>query len=1344
MNQLSLFNPQSGRHNNQFLFSDYYLDELLPRTEAWERAKIPALQFGQWLLAHYQQEKKQLADYSEAQLEVHWFEPIFKQLGWDGAYETQAIIPALTSANIRKPDFVFFPSAAARQTAVALQNSPAYTRQAVAVGEVKKWDIPLNKKSQGGQSSFDNSNPMFQLDTYLRSTNLKWGILSNGRLWRLVNRENSSRLVEYFEIDLIHALEQNQQNTLLYFYLFFAHPSFTPNQQGQIFVQTALEASLQYARELEEDLRENAYKALEQLINGFFAPAQNQLNPQNPADLEAVYNNSLYLLYRLLFLFYGESRGLFPLNHKKYYNLSLTHLVDYVIDGNDVLELPPMTTLISYYLKNLFQVINGNNVALNQEVKVPRYNGGLFNPEIHQFLEKHDVGDAFLIRAIDYLARRDQHKQGDYAVKEKVDYRTLGIRQLGSIYEGLLEYQVKNAAEPMVTIRQDGREKWLPAAKQGRALALERREVGELYLATDNEERRATGSYYTPDYIVKYIVSQTLEPLIAEAKEQVKHFPPAEQPAHFAEAILSLKIVDPAMGSGHFLVEATHYLAHVLANYPGLNDELLFWQRQVVERCIYGVDKNLLAVELAKVSLWLATVAADKPLSFLDHHLQHGDALIGAKIADLVNLPATQKNVPADQPLLFAESAFTQDMFKVVGGIDAIQKLLSETVEDIHTKEEIYKQLRHHLARWETLAHIWVSSFFGLEITSAEYQELVRFMQGKSTALRPEQLQPFLDHPVVQQNDFFHWELRFPELFFDPNGQFLGEAAGFDAVIGNPPYIRHEKITAYKPFLTRYQTYKESADIYVCFLEKGLFSLKYGRHLGVIVSNKFVRADYGRKLREFLIEKSHVLQFIDFGELPVFPEASTFPAILILQRNGTTKEVETLIANIKNLQFDNLQEVIEQTAFLINSGNLHPSGWVFGNTAHFELMSRLRQQFITLENYLTGSILSGIKTGFNEAFYIDAQTKIKFQKDKHQHLLLKPLLVGDDIRYYHIKPHKASYMITTPHGWTKKSSGFTDETSAWAWFKKQNPQLAHHLEKFEENARKRSDQGEFWWELRPCDYYSAFENPKIIYPDIAISPRFYMDKQNYYVDMTAFVIPQEDYYLLALLNSKLLFFFMQNTAAVLGDVEERGRLRFKKIYLKNLPIPAVKQLPLSQEWQTKFQQIIANTFALDDLKQNFSTSELNQFTPTLLSWLAQQMLTLHQEQQKQMQHFWENLDGVTDKTLFTKLQKGKWQETLYKEIEATRPFLSSPTGRQTITLDQTLGWNEETFKEMVKLLAGKVKNMGDLLEIYRQHHPAYFALAEKINQTDTLINQLVYQLYGLTEAEIALLEQLLP
>ncbi|MFL5802619.1 MAG: hypothetical protein ACJ8CR_12870 [Roseiflexaceae bacterium] len=178
-------------HNNQFLFSDHYLDQLLPATSRWQATLSDATSFLDWLRQKYVQEKNYFDSYNENQLETHWFKLILAQLGH--IFEGQAGIPGL-GQGVKHPDYVFFPTEAARQAAVSAQKTTDYVAQALAIGEVKRWDRPLSKKLSGGKPSFEDQNPSWQIDYYVRATGLSWGILSNGRLWRLVHKDTSQRI----------------------------------------------------------------------------------------------------------------------------------------------------------------------------------------------------------------------------------------------------------------------------------------------------------------------------------------------------------------------------------------------------------------------------------------------------------------------------------------------------------------------------------------------------------------------------------------------------------------------------------------------------------------------------------------------------------------------------------------------------------------------------------------------------------------------------------------------------------------------------------------------------------------------------------------------------------------------------------------------------------------------------------------------------------------------------------------------------------------------------------------------------------------------------------------------
>jgi hypothetical protein len=207
---------------------------------------------------------------------------------------------------------------------------------------------------------------------------------------------------------------------------------------------------------------------------------------------------------------------------------------------------------------------------------------------------------------------------------------------------------------------------------------------------------------------------------------------------------------------------------------------------------------------------------------------------------------------------------------------------------------------------------------------------------------------------------------------------------------------------------------------------------------------------------------------------------------------------------------------------------------------------------VPLEDYVGTDIFFGIKTGFNEAFVIDHATRTRLiAKDAKSKQLIKPFVVGDDVRKYHIN-FRERYLILIPKGWTRAKS--KDARDAWGWFEKNYPAIANHLKPFAASAEKRLDKGDYWWELRACDYYDEFEKPKIVYPDIAKESRIAFDTSGLYLANTIYFIPSDDLYLLAILNSKLIFSFFKRAASVLGDPDKGGRLRWFRQDVLKLPI----------------------------------------------------------------------------------------------------------------------------------------------------------------------------------------------
>ncbi len=1169
-------------HRNHYLFSDHYLDEILRRNrQIWEPATAEARPFLDWLRAHYAAEREALPNYNESQLEENWFRPILSRLGH--VFEVQASVPGLTSG-INKPDFVFFADDGARQKAVTLQNSSDYARNALAVGEVKRWGVNLGRKTAGAPT-FANNNPMFQIDTYLRITGLDWGIVSDGRFWRLVNRESSYRLDVYFELDLEEALTTADEKTALgivtYFWLFFGQAAFVPDAHGKRFLDQALQASSDYALALENDLRDHAYKALEQLIQGFFAPSANGLNVESAADRERVYRNSLYLLYRLLFLFYGESRGLLPMHNPEYGRYSLTGLARAIArDVDDRQPHPPMTRRYWDRLQELFGIINGSQPDLNAYLGVPRYNGGLFDPRRHPFLETHFVGDQALVQAIDYLARRHKAEGGRYAGRETVDYRTLGVRQLGSIYEGLLEYRVAEAQEEMAAVRKGGVETWIPAAKRGKTKALETRQPGELYLATDKGERKATGSYYTPDYIVKYIVEQTLGPLVEEVRaaaeaqvaaaglrgEEARQQRYAEQ---FERRILALNVLDPAMGSGHFLVDATNFLARALATDAAVaasadaqETDLTYWRRRVVEACIYGVDKNAMAVELAKLSLWLISAAADRPLSFLDHHLRHGDSLVGAWLTDLARAPGGKTRQDGDaQQALFDESAFTVAAGLAVKGLETIEALPTDDIETVHAKEVAYADIReHHIARWQRLADLWVSAYFGNAMTPEEYRALAAQLQGRESLMPAEQAARFLENPAAScaanpDLDYFHWELEFPEVFFDAFGRPLRDAAGFDAVIGNPPYVRQELLTPFKPlYQVHFNSYSGTADLYLYFYEQGVKLLRQLGRMAYISSGTFAKTNSARPFRRWLPKHAQIDVVIDFGENQPFEGAEMVrPSIVSLTKESTKRtRFRTLFMDGTDI-WRPLDKALDEFGFACDSRLLSRTEWTFQSVEISALFSKLMQQGIALGDYVSGRMYRGIVTGFNDAFYIDEATRKQLiDADVSSAEVIKPMLRGQDLRPWY-QEDEGRFLIFTRRG---------IDIDSFPAIKAYLERYRDRLEPMPNNWDRRKNwigrkSGPYqWFEIQDSTaYFEEFEVPKILWPDITKLPRFSWDGKGKYVNQKCYLIPDQHPSLLAVLQSRTFWFLISQLCTPLRLRAGLWQYQVLSQFVQRLPIP---------------------------------------------------------------------------------------------------------------------------------------------------------------------------------------------
>ncbi len=746
-------------------------------------------------------------------------------------------------------------------------------------------------------------------------------------------------------------------NDFLRFYLFFSPVAFRIVESRKPLIQRAAEGSNEYRLGIGEGLKERVFEALRICIEGFLAHKANGLDME--ADLPLVKEQSLILLYRLLFVMYGEDRGLLPYHTNRTYlnNRSLSRLRDNIAGRVDQLgfgtgqDFDHHGTDFWEDLASLFDLINTGG----RRYGVPAYNGGLFDPDENTFLSEKVLPDQHLACVIDQLGRAPDSEHPDAGLF-RVDYRDLSIQHLGHVYEGLLELQPHCAAEPMVVIRKARRQKTeervIPRSQpvpSGFEETETKYEPDEVYLVTDKGERRATGSYYTPNHIVDYIVDKTLGPLCRQINDSLAAEIKATQQegkrrrgrnrqllqeqlaglqSDFDDRILRLKILDPAMGSGHFLLRACQYLAEEIATNPNTGDPhadrlggdesiLTFWKRRIVEHCLYGVDMNPLAVELAKVALWLETASRSEPLTFLDHHLRYGNSLVGGWVGDLGALPGGP-SVPLFEQLVSSRLPI------LLEGLKQISDTPSETANQVKQKARLYRQVVDKVRRpLLTVADLWCATFY---LNDAERPNPQQYDEALGTLGSPAKHRRLTKQAwfakaiqTARRLDVacFHWELEFPEVFFDLSGRV--EEAGFDAVIGNPPYdVLSEKETghdlkAFKKFLKAQAIYDPSFrgknNLYKLFVCLAHSLLGDGGRMGLITPMAILGDDQAANIRRNILEVGAFTSIDAFPQKDdprrrVFPEAKLSTAVFsLIKTEDKNLRVQAFVSHVHPAQY---------------------------------------------------------------------------------------------------------------------------------------------------------------------------------------------------------------------------------------------------------------------------------------------------------------------------------------------------------------------------------------------------------------------------------------------------------
>ncbi|MGL4944578.1 MAG: Eco57I restriction-modification methylase domain-containing protein, partial [Thermoguttaceae bacterium] len=637
-----------------------------------------------------------------------------------------------------------------------------------------------------------------------------------------------------------------------------------------------------------------------------------------------------------------------------------------------------------------------------------KYNAGLFKHEA--WLEKIRIDDKVLKPII----------AGLYYPESPYEFSVLPIEILGSIYERFL----------------------------GKTIVLSPSHVAKV--EEKPEVRKAGGVYYTPQYIVDYIIAETV--------------------GEKFDANRSVTVLDPACGSGSFLVGAYTFL---------LNSHLAF----------YTNEKNL------KKSLKSGLIYESRQETYL-------------------------LSIEEKQRILLA-SIFGVDIDPIAVEVTKLSLYLK--LLENETDESAGLLLRHSTLKM--LPNLDANIRCGNSLIGSDFY-------------RDKEMPLFGDNEIRRINAF-DWHKEFPAIF---------KSGGFDCVIGNPPYVRQETLdnATKEYFQTHYSVYHGAADLYAYFIEKGIGLLKPNGKYGIIVANKWLRANYGEPLRKWL-KKWNLLEIVDFGDLPVFGKVTAYPLVFRVEK-AVASGNKLIASQVQSLDFAKLAEHIEDKRQLIDTATLDDSGWQLRDEREKKLFDKLIAVGVSLKEYVGGKVYYGIKTGLNEAFVIDAATRKRLIKeDKRSEEIIKPFLAGRDIkRYAPLETEK--FLILFPKGFTNEHGN--KPRSGWNWLCENYSAIANHLEPFKKRGQVRQDQGDYWWELRACDYYGSFEQPKIVFPDIALRMQATYDVGDMYSVNTSYIIPQDDKYLLALLNSAIVqFVFVNITSQIRG-----GYSRFLRQYVERLPI----------------------------------------------------------------------------------------------------------------------------------------------------------------------------------------------
>jgi len=732
-----------------------------------------------------------------------------------------------------------------------------------------------------------------RMERLLRRTGVAAGLLFNGRKLRLISapRGESSGWLDFQIADMLKTAGR-PICAAMRLLLSESRLLALPRHQR---LTALLEDSRKFQNEVSERLAEQVLHALYELLRGFQAAHDASggalLREPLRERPDEVYRSLLTVILRLVFLLYAEERDMLPNDERFLRHYSLAGLYERLREDA---ALYPDTMDQRYgawaQLLVLFRMVHDGAEA--GAMRLPKRRGVLFDPDRYPFLEGrtgggarqiHErvtpplVSDGTIYRALEKLLVLDG---------ERISYRALDVEQIGSVYETMMGFRLERATgrsaaikaakkhgapttvdlEALLAELPPKRGKWLrdhadrklsdrvqKAVKEAKTLedlhaalesALDKDATPDLVPAgamvlQPSEERRRSGSHYTPRELTEPIVRATLDPILARLRE------PDGKPPRPAR-ILDLKVCDPAMGSGAFLVESCRQLADALVEawhahgevpeIPPDEDEVVFARRLIAQRCLYGVDRNPVAVDLAKMSLWLVTLAKDHPLTFVDHALRHGDSLVGLSRRQLEAL-----HWDASKPPILKGLGLRDSLDKV----SRLRRRIREADETVSDRElhDLWDEAQSDLDKVRLFGDLAVAAFFEgtkpkeRERKRGEFEEAA--LKGKAERYRVWLEERRHAEPPLAP---FHWEIEFPEVFERKN-------PGFDAIVGNPPFQGGRNVTAQqgetysKWLISSHEGSGGAADLVAHFFRRAFDLIREGGAFGLIATNTIAQGD---------------------------------------------------------------------------------------------------------------------------------------------------------------------------------------------------------------------------------------------------------------------------------------------------------------------------------------------------------------------------------------------------------------------------------------------------------------------------------------------------------------------